>query len=534
MGGDTGYIGDYRVVRRLGAGGMGEVFLVEHPRLPRQDALKLLDTTVSRNQEFRGRFMREANLLAPLRHANIITIYDRGDHDGQLWLTMEYIAGQDTARLLKTRSALPMDLAMQIIAGAGAALDYAYGEHQITHRDVKPANILVECGRDNRLKIVKLADFGIAKAVGESTSLTSSGVTVGTMAYISPEALEGRILDNRADIYSLACTAFELLTGAPPFTAGNLAALIAAHSTQAPPSITARRPGLPDYLDAVFERALAKNPDSRFQSCMQLVEALGEPRAAVVPHAAVSAVDRETRPWVTAGPAYAGPAYAAEVSDASVDSQPWPSAQHRDSGVLSATPPVRTALQRDRNPGRVEPFPNTSRSRLRLWRAQAANPTVLKRRKRPLIIVGVVILLTLIIFGVGRKLLSRTYYLADYQGTVAIMQGLRDLPDSFLGVRLNGPFMQECLNARGELSEIRYGQSTKHCRLLRVDDLQPDKRAQLQAGMGDGGLATEIDGLRYLSRAGLLPICSTASPPQAPPAELPSGQQSGIDCRPAA
>ncbi|QWY65472.1 serine/threonine protein kinase (plasmid) [Mycobacterium avium subsp. hominissuis] len=450
---------------------MGEVFLVEHPRLPRQDALKLLDTTVSRNQEFRGRFMREANLLAPLRHANIITIYDRGDHDGQLWLTMEYIAGQDTARLLKTRSALPMDLAMQIIAGAGAALDYAYGEHQITHRDVKPANILVECGRDNRLKIVKLADFGIAKAVGESTSLTSTGVTVGTMAYISPEALEGRI----------------------------------------------------------FERALAKDPDSRFQSCMQLVEALGEPRAAVVPHAAVSAVVRETRPWVTAGPAYA-----AEVSDASVDSQPWPSAQHRDSGVLSATPPVRTALQPGRNPGRVEPFPNTSRSRLRLWRAQAANPTALKRRKRPLMIVGVVILLTLLIFGVGRKLLSRTYYLADYQGTVAIMQGLRDLPDSFLGVRLNGPFMQECLNARGELSEIRYGQSTKHCRLLRVDDLQPDKRAQLQAGMGDGGLATEIDGLRYLSRAGLLPICSTASPPQAPPAELPSGQQSGIDCRPAA
>lgn len=415
--------------------------------------------------------MREANLLAPLRHANIITIYDRGDHDGQLWLTMEYIAGQDTARLLKTRSALPMDLAMQIIAGAGAALDYAYGEHQITHRDVKPANILVECGRDNRLKIVKLADFGIAKAVGESTSLTSTGVTVGTMAYISPEALEGRI----------------------------------------------------------FERALAKDPDSRFQSCMQLVEALGEPRAAVVPHAAVSAVVRETRPWVTAGPAYA-----AEVSDASVDSQPWPSAQHRDSGVLSATPPVRTALQPGRNPGRVEPFPNTSRSRLRLWRAQAANPTALKRRKRPLMIVGVVILLTLLIFGVGRKLLSRTYYLADYQGTVAIMQGLRDLPDSFLGVRLNGPFMQECLNARGELSEIRYGQSTKHCRLLRVDDLQPDKRAQLQAGMGDGGLATEIDGLRYLSRAGLLPICSTASPPQAPPAELPSGQQSGIDCRPAA
>lgn len=155
---------------------------------------------MSRNQEFRGRFLREADLLAPLRHSNIITIYDRGDHDGQLWLTMGYVSGQDAARLLKTRCDLPLDLAAQIIAGAGAALDYAYGEHRITHRDVKPANILVEFGRDNHLDVVKLADFGIAKAVGESTSLTSTGVAMGTMAYISPEALQGRVLDNRADI----------------------------------------------------------------------------------------------------------------------------------------------------------------------------------------------------------------------------------------------------------------------------------------------------------------------------------------------
>lgn len=522
VGGDTDYIGEYRVVRRLGAGGMGEVFLVKHPRLPRQDALKLLDTTVSRNQEFRGRFMREADLLAPLRHANIITIYDRGDHDGQLWLTMEYVSGQDAARLLKTRSALPLDLAVQIIAGAGAALDYAYGEHRITHRDVKPANILVELGRDNHLEVVKLADFGIAKAVGESTSLTSTGVAIGTMAYISPEALEGRILDNRADIYSLACTAFELLTGAPPFAAGSIAALIAAHSTQAPPSITARRPGLPDYLDAVFARALAKDPDARFQSCLEFVEALREPSAAVAPRAAASAVVRETCPWVTAGPAYA--------ADVPVDSQPWPASQQLGGRVLSATAPVGTMLWTGQGSSKVRPFPNTSRSRFHLRRPQAASPNTLKRRKRSLKIVAVVMLLALATFGVARTLIRNTYYVADYQGAVTIMQGPRD---SILGIHLNRPFIQACLSANDGLSEIRYGQSPNQCRLMRIDDLQPDKRAQLQAMTGDGSLETATDELRYLVRAGLLPICNSASPPQTPTAELPPAPpQSGIGLDP--
>lgn len=272
--GTTTFIGDYRVVRLLGAGGMGEVYLVEHPRLPRHDALKLLDMSVSRNRQFRSRFKREADLLASLRHPNIITVYDRGEEDGRLWLAMEFVDGEDTAKFLKSRGKLPLDLATQIIAGAGAALDYAYAEHRITHRDVKPANTLLEFGANEQLNAVKLADFGIAKAADESTSLTSTGVTVGTMAYISPEAIEGRALDNRADLYSLGCTAFELLTGRTPFTAGGISALMMAHVSQPPPSITKLAPELPAHFDDVFARVLAKDPDARFRTCKEFVDAL--------------------------------------------------------------------------------------------------------------------------------------------------------------------------------------------------------------------------------------------------------------------
>ncbi len=315
MDGDiTEFIGDYRIVRMLGAGGMGEVFLVEHPRLPRQDALKLLDTHVSRNQEFHARFKREADLLAPLRHPNVITVYDRGEHQGRLWLTMEYIAGTDVAKMLRERGPLPLDLAVPIIAGAGAALDYAYAEHRITHRDVKPANILVEFGQGGRLKVVKLADFGIAKAAGESTSLTSTGVTIGTMSYISPEAAQGTSeLDNRADIYSLGCTAFELLTGTVPYTAGTVTAVLMAHIYQTIPSISRRNPRLPARLDAVFEKVLAKEPDDRFQSCEEFLSALDgvstsdtSVRSQASPWADASSASAPTTPahtaWTIAAP----------------------------------------------------------------------------------------------------------------------------------------------------------------------------------------------------------------------------------------
>lgn len=329
------YIGDYRVVRRLGTGGMGEVFLVDHPRLPRQDALKLLDSVVCRDKAFRARFIREAELLASLRHANIITVYDRGDCEGKLWLTMEYVEGRDAGRLLRTRHTFALDLTIEIVGGAGAALDYAYREHRITHRDVKPPNILVQFRhRDNQPAAIKLADFGIAKVAGELTSLTGPGATLGTVPYMSPEAVEGRVLDNRADIYSLACTAFEFLTGTRPFSGSSAAA----HIIQAPPTITSVQPRLPVYLNGVFERALAKDPEARFQSCEQFVEALSGPCALLTPSAAAPN-DPSTNTWPSSAPPFALNTPAAAWTR--------PAAKHIDDEPRRAAPPITSGNTRN-------------------------------------------------------------------------------------------------------------------------------------------------------------------------------------------
>lgn len=266
-------IAGYQVVRRLGAGGMGEVFLVQHPRLPRRDALKLLDATVSRKDDFAARFQREADLLAPLSHQNITTLYDRGAFGGRLWITMEYVDGTDAARLLLNGGPMPVPLALDIAAGTAAGLDYAFARHGITHRDVKPANILVGF-HHGALSEVKIADFGIAKARDAATPITSTGMTIGTVHYMSPEAIDGNSPDNRADQYSLACTAFEFLTGSPPYTAETMSAQMSAHFSRPVPRITERRSDLPSGFDPVFAKALAKRPDERYATSGEFVTAL--------------------------------------------------------------------------------------------------------------------------------------------------------------------------------------------------------------------------------------------------------------------
>lgn len=257
-------ISGYRVVRRLGAGGMGEVFLVEHPRLPRQDALKLLGPQFGGDPQFAARFLREADILAGLRHPNIVTIYDRGEFEERLWLAMEYVEGEDAAQYLRTRGPLPPETVAQIVEQVGSALDWAWSERRLTHRDVKPGNILLEPSRSGRPPVVKLVDFGIAKASDEASSLTATGVAVGTMAYLAPEVIEGKPLDNRADEYSLACTAFELLTGAPPFGPGTPSSVMMAHLQAPVPDPAARVAGLPAGLASVFARAMAKKPEDRY------------------------------------------------------------------------------------------------------------------------------------------------------------------------------------------------------------------------------------------------------------------------------
>jgi serine/threonine-protein kinase len=263
----------YTIVRLLGSGGMGEVYLVQHPRLPRRDALKVLPASVSADSEYRERFNREADIAATLWHPHIVGVHDRGEFDGQIWISMDYVEGTDAARLLRERyrDGMPTAEVAEIIAAVADALDYAH-QRNLLHRDVKPANILL-AHPDSGDKRILLADFGIARWANEISGLTATNMTVGTVSYAAPEQLMGERLDGRADQYALAATAFHLLTGSPPFENSNPAVVISQHLSAPPPAIGARRPEL-SALDPVLARALAKDPNDRFERCADFARAL--------------------------------------------------------------------------------------------------------------------------------------------------------------------------------------------------------------------------------------------------------------------
>jgi serine/threonine-protein kinase len=260
----------YTIVRLLGSGGMGEVYLAQHPRLPRRDALKILRPDVSGDEDFRQRFIREADLAAALSHPNIVTVYDRGEFDGQLWIATEYIDGADAAQLVRDQSSSGMraEEASSIVTAIASALDYAH-QSGLLHRDVKPANIL--CARQRVVgggERIALADFGIAREINDSAGLTSTNLTLGTVAYAAPEQLMGAAIDGRADQYALAVTAFHLLTGVLPFQNSNPVAVISQHLTATPPRLGDYRPELSGF-DDVFATALAKDPAQRYPNCTE-------------------------------------------------------------------------------------------------------------------------------------------------------------------------------------------------------------------------------------------------------------------------
>ncbi|MFC9660301.1 serine/threonine-protein kinase [Nocardia sp. NPDC127606] len=261
----------YRIERVLGAGGMGSVYAARHPRLPRLVAVKLLHSSYSADPVFRGRFEREADLAGRLDHPNIVAIHDRGSEDGRLWIAMQYVAGSDAETALRTGALAPRR-ALHIARSTADALDGAHAAG-LLHRDVKPANILLSESAGGSGERVLLTDFGIAKAVDESTALTETGTLMATLRYAAPEQLDGRTAVARSDQYSLACTLFHLLAGRPPFTATNAGALIGAHLMHPVPRISEIVPGMPAAMDAVFARALAKDPDHRFATCAEMVAA---------------------------------------------------------------------------------------------------------------------------------------------------------------------------------------------------------------------------------------------------------------------
>lgn len=268
----------YTVVRLLGAGEMGEVYLARHPRLPRLEALKVLRADLSADPNFQKRFIREADRASQLWHPHIVAVHDRGEFSGQLWIAMDYVNGPNLDTVLTQRQGLGLPPAevLAVVSAVGAALDHAH-QLGLLHRDVKPANIMISQPDDGSTPRILLSDFGIARPADDNdvtaSLMTDTVKTLGTFTYAAPELLRGATLDGRADQYALAATAYHLLTGVPPFSDTDPISVIRAHLTSPPPRPGNTRPDLA-ITDVVFVHAMAKEPAERFPRCSDFTDAL--------------------------------------------------------------------------------------------------------------------------------------------------------------------------------------------------------------------------------------------------------------------
>ena len=264
-------LGRYEVERELGKGAMGAVYLGRDPRINRVVAIK----TMALSAEFEGtdlaqareRFFREAETAGRLSHPNIVTIYDAGEEQDLAYIAMEFLEGKDLTQYTHADQLLPVTDAGQIICDVAEALAYAHAQG-VVHRDIKPANIMY----DTHTKTIKVTDFGIARIT--AASRTRTGVVLGTPSYMSPEQLAGKHVDGRSDLFSLGVMAFELFSGQLPFTGDSLTTLMYQIANTSHPDITGLRPELPDGLGDVLNRALAKDPEQRYQSGMEFSQAL--------------------------------------------------------------------------------------------------------------------------------------------------------------------------------------------------------------------------------------------------------------------
>lgn len=294
----------YRLRGIIGRGGMSAVYEAENPRLGSSVALKVLAPELAEDDVFRARFLKESRIAASLNHPNVVPIYDMGSNAGLLYIAMRYVSGADLRAVLKVRHRLPPDEALALVGQAARALDAAHRQG-LVHRDVKPGNILVERGSDeDDPDHVYLSDFGISKHANSRSGLTATGEFMGTIDYLAPEQIQGRPVDGRADIYSLGCVLYECLTGRVPFVKDIDAAIIWAHVEEQPTLPSAIRAELPGRIDDVIMRALAKQPEDRYQSCREFI---GAARAALqggsaAPHTAASTPGQGRMPVAGSGP----------------------------------------------------------------------------------------------------------------------------------------------------------------------------------------------------------------------------------------
>jgi serine/threonine-protein kinase len=267
-------IAGYVLEEQIGRGGMAVVFRAHDERLDRTVALKILAPGLADDEAFRQRFIRESRAAAAVDDPHIIPVFEAGEASGALFIAMRYVSGGDVGAAAKRAGLLPLEEVAAIVSQVASALDAAHARG-LVHRDVKPTNMLLDAGRNSgRPDHVYLSDFGLSKPQMTAAKLTETGQFLGTLDYISPEQVSGQPVSAASDQYSLACTAFELLSGSAPFERDTGMAVMYAHMHQAPPSLTSRRSGLPRALDAVFVRALAKAPTDRFASCQEFAEAV--------------------------------------------------------------------------------------------------------------------------------------------------------------------------------------------------------------------------------------------------------------------
>jgi eukaryotic-like serine/threonine-protein kinase len=259
---DTLFDGRYRIVRKLGAGGMADVYLAEDQELGRRVAIKILNGRHANDDQFIERFRREAKNAAALNHPNIVSIYDRGEAEDTYYIAMEYLDGRTLKELVVGHGQAPVRVAVEYARQILSALRFAH-RHGIVHRDIKPHNVLVD--REGR---VKVTDFGIARA--GTSQMTETGSIVGTAQYLSPEQAKGGEVDQRSDLYSLGIVLYELLTGKTPFEGDTPVEIAMKHLSTPPQPPSKLRPDIPHELDLVVLRALAKDPDDRYQSADEM------------------------------------------------------------------------------------------------------------------------------------------------------------------------------------------------------------------------------------------------------------------------
>ena len=259
----------YRIEELIGRGGMGVVYRAYDLRLKRPVALKLVAPSLARDDRFRARFARESELVMSLEHPTVVPIYDAGDVDGRVYLAMRLVDGSDLGSLLRTKGALEPARAVAICAQIAAALDAAHASG-LVHRDVKPSNVLLDASEH-----VYLADFGLTRRLDDEWTESGLDRSIGTPAYLAPEQLEAGPIDGSADVYSLGCVLYECLTGEAVFPRDSRLAVAWAHLEDEPPRPSRQRPDLPEAIDAVIARALAKEPAKRYPTCGALAAAAG-------------------------------------------------------------------------------------------------------------------------------------------------------------------------------------------------------------------------------------------------------------------